>query len=500
MFLLPLLSLVALVAAEPYNTFDGPGFPACNDVLKVYRPSTVDEIVTMVKAASSSGVNVRASGASLFSYPYHDTMCSDDPNTIIIKTDAVNAISDLQLGSDGTGSVLVEAGVTFPQLAEWLHDRGAAIGYTLVNWNITIAGAVAMGAHRSSLREDSQVSIIHHNHYLHVPPGDLIHLDRDQSNTTWLAATTSLGLLGVIARVKMAILADYKVYANQTTLDEDDVLNGDIYGMISPYVTANFWKFHLRTYGVVDIDHSGDAFQSTFSVTPFEGTTALNLLNAGQNVSFPNFISEGVFYVLWAAPNFHTKSSDLPLLSWPVYGTAYDVLIGGLYPNQLPEWDYDLHGKTLELAVPVTQGAALLRRVRELFDQAAADGKAVTSTYRSGINIKFGKAFDSLLGQTTERTKAGDTADWSKGALMFDFPSFRPTLGDHHRYNEPWYDITVLQFPVRPHWTKNTRSVFEQSVKNLDPDSLASFAQVRKQFDPDGTFKSVVGEILGVMD
>ncbi len=45
-----------------------------------------------------------------------DTMCSDDPNTVIIKTDAVNAISDLQLGSDGTGSVLVEAGVTFPQL------------------------------------------------------------------------------------------------------------------------------------------------------------------------------------------------------------------------------------------------------------------------------------------------------------------------------------------------------------------------------------------------
>lgn len=24
-------------------------------------------------------------------------------------------------------------------------------------------------------------------------------------------------------------------------LDEEDVLNGDIYGMISPYATANFW-------------------------------------------------------------------------------------------------------------------------------------------------------------------------------------------------------------------------------------------------------------------
>lgn len=58
-------------------------------------------------------------------------MCSDDPNTVIIKTDAVNRISDLQLGSNGQGSVLVEAGVTFPQLAEWLHERGAALGYTL---------------------------------------------------------------------------------------------------------------------------------------------------------------------------------------------------------------------------------------------------------------------------------------------------------------------------------------------------------------------------------
>lgn len=45
-----------------------------------------------------------------------DTMCSDDPSTIIVKTDAVNGISDLQMNDDGTGSVLVEAGVTFPQL------------------------------------------------------------------------------------------------------------------------------------------------------------------------------------------------------------------------------------------------------------------------------------------------------------------------------------------------------------------------------------------------
>lgn len=71
--------------------------------------------------------------------------------------------------------------------------------------------------------------------------GDIVRLEKDPKNDTWLAATTSLGLLGIVARVKLAVVADFKVYANQTILDEEDVLQGDIYGMIEPFVTANLW-------------------------------------------------------------------------------------------------------------------------------------------------------------------------------------------------------------------------------------------------------------------
>jgi L-gulonolactone oxidase len=49
---------------EPYNTFDGPGFPACRDVAKVYSPKTVEEAVSIVKDASDKGLPVRASGVS----------------------------------------------------------------------------------------------------------------------------------------------------------------------------------------------------------------------------------------------------------------------------------------------------------------------------------------------------------------------------------------------------------------------------------------------------
>ncbi|KAJ7085118.1 hypothetical protein B0H15DRAFT_378094 [Mycena belliarum] len=500
----PLSDVAHKAVPAPYNTFDGPGFAACNAVAQVYRPSSVQEMMVIVKNASDQGIPVRASGNA---HMWYDTMCSDDPRTIIVKTDAVNGISDLEL-TGGAGTVMVEAGATFPQIAQWLQDRGAALGFTLVNWNITIGGAVAMGAHRSSLREDSQVSAAAVAMDIINGQGELVHLEKDPSNDTWLAATTSLGLLGIIARVKLSILADYKVYANQTSLEEDEVLNGDIFAQISPFVTANYWwwpglkKFHLRTYGVVPNSQPGDAFQSTFSMTPLEGHAVLALLNSGQNLSAPNFIAEDLFHTIWNAPNFREQSLNLPLLSWPVFGSSFDVLIGGLYPNELPEWDFDLHGKTLELAVPIPLANQFLKRVRQLFDQAAAEGMPVTATYRSGINIKFGKPFDSFLGQTTQRV-GNTTADWSKGALMFDFPSFEPTLGDHHRFNEAWYDLLartlIAEFPVRPHWTKNTRTVFTQALKNLDGDSLARFAAVREKFDPNKTFRSVVGEIIGVV-
>jgi hypothetical protein len=56
----------------------------------------------------------------------------------------------------------------------------------------------------------------------------------------------------------------------------------------------------------------------------------------------------------------------------------------------------------------------------------------------------------------------------------------------------------INEFPCRPHWTKNTRDVFRQSVKNLDPGHLKRFKAVRERFDPKGLFMSVVGEIIGV--
>jgi FAD/FMN-containing dehydrogenase len=202
-----------LTRAEPFNTFDGPGYPACNDVAAVYNATSVEEMASIVRNAAVSHTPVRASGKG---HMWYDTMCSDNPSTIIIRTENVNQISDLSLPIGASdGSVMIEAGVTFMQLAEYLHERGASVGYTLVNWNITLAGSIAMGAHRSSLKEDSMVSAGALELHIIDGNGAIKVITRDKDSEDWLAASTSLGLLGIIARIKFKIYPDFKVYAKQ---------------------------------------------------------------------------------------------------------------------------------------------------------------------------------------------------------------------------------------------------------------------------------------------
>ncbi|KAH6628425.1 hypothetical protein F5144DRAFT_515790 [Chaetomium tenue] len=513
--------LAALLAtgatAFEYNTFDGPGFPSCYNVSRVHNATSVADMVAVVKevaaaassspsssSSSSSAVGrVRAAGKG---HMWYDTQCSD-AWTVVVRTEQVNAISEFELAAGADrGSVWVEAGTTFFQLADYLHERGASVGYTLTNWNISFGGSVAMGAHRSSIREDSMVAAGVLAMDIIDGRGEVRRVVRDEGDDEWLAASTSLGLLGIIARIQLQVYPDTKVYAKQATLDEKDVLDGDIYGMIAPYATANLWwwpykrKFHHRYYDPVPSNSTPqEGFQNTFSVTELEAIAARTLLDSGKYLPTSNMLAEEIFFGLWEKPNFREKTTNEEIKEWPVYGWNYDVLIGGLYPDQKAEWEYGLAGYTMELAFPMPLANKMLKRVRQLFDDELKKGIVMTSTYRSGINIKFGKAYFDFLGQVTYNTTDG--ADWTKGAIMFDFPSFRPTIGDHKRFNEQFYhrvaNTLIDEFPCRPHWTKNTREVFTRSVKNLDPNHLRRFKAVRERFDPQGIYRNVIGEILG---
>lgn len=148
---------------------------------------------------------------------WHDTMCADVP-TEIIRMEGVCAISDFDLPAGAaTGTVVVEGGVTFFELADYLHERGANIGTGLVNWNITLGGSVAMGAHRTSLGSYAVVVGGVQEMDIIDGSGNIRTIVKDETSDEWLAASTSLGLLGIISRLKMTIYPETVLWANQTT-------------------------------------------------------------------------------------------------------------------------------------------------------------------------------------------------------------------------------------------------------------------------------------------
>lgn len=61
-YLAALAAVTTSIVAEPYNTFDGDGFPACIDVASVHAATSVDDIVSVVKQAAANGTPIRASG------------------------------------------------------------------------------------------------------------------------------------------------------------------------------------------------------------------------------------------------------------------------------------------------------------------------------------------------------------------------------------------------------------------------------------------------------
>lgn len=74
-----------------------------------------------------------------------------------------------------------------------------------------------MGAHRTSLREDAVVVGGVQELDIIDGSGEIRHIVKDESNDEWLAASTSLGLLGIIVRLKLSVYPETKIKAMQKT-------------------------------------------------------------------------------------------------------------------------------------------------------------------------------------------------------------------------------------------------------------------------------------------
>ncbi len=105
--------------------------------------------------------------------------------------------------------VAVEAGVTYGELAPWLHERGFALHNLASLPHIAVAGACATATHGSGIRNGNLASAVSSMEIV-TSDGELRHFSR-RDNTDFPGTVVSLGALGVVTRLALEVQPAYEV-------------------------------------------------------------------------------------------------------------------------------------------------------------------------------------------------------------------------------------------------------------------------------------------------
>lgn len=160
---------------------------------EVAAPRDVDEIGSLIVRAVDGGRRVNTVGTG------HSFSDIADTDGLLVSTTALTSIGPLD---ERAGTVWVDAGVRFAELGSWLAARGRAVHNLPSLPHISIVGAVATATHGSGDRNGNLSSA--------VTAVDLVGADGSRKVITrddpsFAGVVVSLGALGVVARVELAV-------------------------------------------------------------------------------------------------------------------------------------------------------------------------------------------------------------------------------------------------------------------------------------------------------
>lgn len=188
------------------------------DTAVVVRPTSEDEVAAVVSAAAAAGQVVRPVGAGHSFTPLGAT------DGVIIDTAALSGVLEID---SGRGRATVAAGTRIAELGALLHPAGLALhnqGDVDVQ---AIGGAVATGTHGTGPGLGNLSSAVV-GARLVTATGDVVDCSADAHPELFQAARLSLGALGVVTRLQLALVPSYRlrertwVEATETTLDRMD--------------------------------------------------------------------------------------------------------------------------------------------------------------------------------------------------------------------------------------------------------------------------------------
>jgi FAD/FMN-containing dehydrogenase len=470
----------------------------CDEYTSSQVPQNTAEVQDLIKKAKSLNSRVKPIGAS---HSATEIMCANGMVVPMSQLNKVIGISEI----NGVKVVEAESGITVFELSKWLHQKGYALaGLPHMGFrDVTIGGAMATGSHGSTPKHHGVISNIVEAVEFIDGFGKRNYLERQTANSEeFKALTASLGLLGIVTKVKFRIQKKFNLAVNITYHEDSEIMENGLINQVKDcdYGQLNWFpgieKF-MKTCGVKTTKKSHQGANNEllnpkmpkFIVNPFKkilqmGACHNGLMGLIERVRWWQFKLQPPLVV----ENKKGKKKNKHY----VVGPAYRMVSSHLINEQEGFFQMDW-----EIAVPASKAEAAMKAIKE------HTRKWKTKLPLVGVFIRFAPSEDkSLIAHTY-----ADGQDWKEGetAVFFEMPVYVPvgfSKSEFEEYEKQYVEFAsmlIKKFSGRPHWGKNRSWSFDLAVENNRyQGNLDKFKAVMNKYDPNGMFRNKFADRIGL--
>ncbi|KAF8400840.1 hypothetical protein HHK36_014143 [Tetracentron sinense] len=481
-----------------YNSYGVWGDRKDCKIPSVTYPTTEEELRLAVAQANQKNLKVKV--VSGFSHTIPKLACPATPsgNAVLISTAKYNSSIEVNVADQ---TVTADAGVALRDLIDRVEDAGLSLVASPYWEGVSVGGLISTGAHGSSWWGKGGAA---HDHVvglsLVVPAGKsegyakVIRLETRDPLLN--AAKISLGMLGVISKVKFSLEPGFKRSITNNFTDDAHFEDGFM-DLARRHEFADITWYpsrHTAVYrydGRVPLNSSGDGvndfigFQSNAVLVSRSVRSTEKSLESARNVNGKCTMADTVLGYKKLVAN--GLKNNLIFTGYPVVGRQGRMQTSGscLYSPRTNTqstcaWDPRIKGLSFyetTAIFPASKFGDFIRDVKKLRDLKPENFCGV-DVY-NGFLIRFIKASGAYLGQ-------------SEDSVVTDFNYYRADEPSTPRLNQDvWEEVEQMAFfkyGAKPHWAKNRNLAFlgvQQKYPNLN-----KFLAAKKQLDPQNMFSS----------
>ncbi|MGH9462367.1 MAG: FAD-binding protein [Vicinamibacteria bacterium] len=400
----------------------------------LYQPTTLDELKANVREAADNGWRLRVVGSG----HAWSNLGLPEGNGAVMLMDRLNQV----LGQDGN-VVEVQGGISIESLNEELFNRGLALANMGDANPQSISGALSTETHGSGVTLGS-ISEFVEGMTLVTADGQERILEGEELE----AGRVSLGQLGVIYSVKLAVLPSYYLDHQETLVrfrDEQPEIDALLENRHLEY-----WYYPYTEKTVRIIRNTVDSTEEINPITPWE--TALILVSARYAELKGRVDPAGL------PDMFRTAANETTFPTIERQGPSHRILLG-----KGNIWREAVKTYTMEYQFPYSNLWAAFDALEDSIALAETQGVFVGSP----IQFRFSKKSERSL---LSHFRFSPT-------VSFSISFFTTSPGAHTWL--PDIEQRLIALDGRPHWGK---------VYYIRPEKDPRFEPIRARLDPNGVF------------